>query len=153
MSAASTTLNAALDSRKLGFITQALDEVREWLRYQLKPPYTEIVRLKADEEPLHFAVEFTARLYLHYAGVQKESEGLVFSMQFSGATYTDSPSPPVDELFNAGLMDAFEVYGYGRRWEGEAISIPGELLQKLEIPAQTLNRIPIQEFLNKISLT
>lgn len=137
-------------------VVEALDDVRGRLRYRLKPPYTEIVesqaglRLKADEDERLFTVEFTARLYLHYASVQTGNEGLVFSVRFSGTTTADSPSPPVNELFAEGLVDSFEVHGYGRRWEGQAISTPEELIQKLEIPTRTLNRLSIQEFLKKI---
>jgi hypothetical protein len=150
MSTLSSNLRGAIQSRKLDSVTRALDDVREWLGYQLKPPYTEVVRLRAEEEPQRFAIEFAARLHLHYSSRQTEEEGLVFSVQFSGEAYTDSPSPPIDELFAAGVVDSFEVYGYGARWEGQTVSTPAELLQELEIPSVTLNRLSIQDFLKRI---
>jgi hypothetical protein len=155
MIAAISNLISALQSGRMVAVMGALEDVRRWLGYEPKPPYHEMVesraglRFGADPTLRPLTVKFTARLYLHYTSVRAGSEGLVFAVRFSGTDYSDSPFPPVEELFPRGSVDSFEVYGYGSRWKGQAVSTPEELLHKLEIPP-SLNRLSVQEFLLQI---
>lgn len=79
-------------------------------------------------------------------------EGLVFTMGFGGEGYADSPAPPVDELFAAGLVDSFVVYGYGKRWPGQSVRTPHELADRLELPSPMLNEIATDDFLHMIAV-
>jgi hypothetical protein len=150
MSIANDTLRVALESREVNTVTQALSELAEKLAYRLKPPYTEIIKVKAKEEGNNFAIRFSAKLHLHYASLRNQDEGLVFTLQFSGQALADSPNPPVDQLFAAGVMDAMSVYGYGRNWPGETIPTPNQLSEKLEVRSRTLNRISIDDLLRRM---
>jgi hypothetical protein len=150
MSNARSKLRVALQSREVSLVTQALSELAEKLSYQLKPPYTEVMQLKAKQEGNRFAIQFSAKLHLHYSSLQAQDEGLVFTLQFSGEAYADSPDPPVDELFAAGVADSLFVCAYGRNWPGQTIHTPDQLTQNLEVKSRTLNRISIDDFLNKI---
>ncbi len=100
-------VEAALKTKSLTALTQALSELCEELAYQLKPPYTEILQFRAQEESERFAVEFNARLYLHYASLGSCPEGLVFTISFGGPAIADSPAPPIHELFYAALVESF----------------------------------------------
>jgi len=131
-------------------VTHALGEVAEKLSYQLKPPYTELIQLKANQEGSRFAIQFSAKLHLHYSSLHTQDEGLVFTLQFSGEAYADSPSPPVDELFAAGVVDSLLVYSYGTNWPGQTISTPDQLARSLEVKSRTLNRISIDDFLKSL---
>jgi hypothetical protein len=150
MSIAWSKLRVALQSREVSSVTQALSELAEKLAYQLEPPYTEVMQLKAKQEGNRFAIQFSARLHLHYLSLQTRDEGLVFILQFSGEAYADSPAPPVDELFAAGVVDSLHVYAYGSNWLGETIPTPDQLSQNLEVKSRTVNRISIDDFLKKI---
>jgi len=130
-------------------VTQALSELAEKLGYQLKPPYTEVMELKAKQEENRFAIHFSAKLHLHYSRLQTQNEGLVFTLQFGGEAYADSPNPPVDELFAAGVVDSLFVYGYGSNWPGQTIHTPDKLTQNLEVKSRKLNRIAIDDFLKQ----
>jgi hypothetical protein len=143
-------LEDALQSKKLNSVTEALSELARSLGYQLHPPFTEVVRLKAEEREDRFAVQFSAKLNLHYSGTQMQ-DGLVFMVGFGGQGYADSPSPPVDELFAAGVVDSFVVYGYGERWPGQTIATPRELMDRLEVSSLTLNKIATDDFLHLIA--
>lgn len=143
-------LQAALQSRGLNSLTEAIRELAEKLRYQLKPPFTEMIHLTAQEEGDRFAIQFSAKLHLHYSSLQTQNEGLIFTVQFSGEGYADSPNPPVDELFAAGLVDSFVVYGYGKKWAGQAIPTPDRFAENLEVTSRTLNQIASDDFLKRI---
>jgi hypothetical protein len=150
MSNARSKLRVALQSREVSLVTQALSELAEKLAYQLKPPYTEVMQLKAKQEGDRFAIQFSAKLHLHYSSLQTQDEGLVFTLQFSGEAYADSPDPPIDELFAAGLADSLFVYAYGSNWPGQTIPTPDQLTQNLEVKPRTLNRISINDLLKKV---
>jgi len=150
MKSAQNRLQDALQSRRLDSVTQALGELAEKLAYQLKPSYTEVIHLRAEEDRHHFAIQFSAKLHLHYSSLQSRDEGLVFTVQFSGEAYADSPNPPIHELFAAGLLDSFVVYGYGRKWAGQVIATADQFWQNLEVPSRTVNQIPTDDFLEKI---
>ena len=149
MSIANNRLRVALESRDVNNVTNALRELADKLAYALKPPYTEIIKLKATEEGNNFAIQFSARLHLHYTSLRNQDEGLVFILQFSGAALAETPNPPVDQLFAAGVIDVFSVYGYGRRWPGETIPTSNLLSETLEVKSRTLNRISIDDFLKE----
>ena len=149
MSNARSRLRAALQSREVSSVTQALSELAEKLAYQLKPPYTEVMQLKANEEGNRFAIQFSARLHLHYSSLQTQDQGLVFTLQFSGEAHADSPNPPVNELFAAGVVDSLFVYAYGSNWPGQTIHTPDKLTQNLEVKSRKLNRIAIDDFLKQ----
>ena len=57
----------AVQTRRLRTVTKALGELAEQLAYQLRTPYTEILQFKASEKDDRFAIEFSAKLHLHYA--------------------------------------------------------------------------------------
>jgi hypothetical protein len=151
MKVAQSELEEALQSRKLNRVTRALSELAEELAYQLKPPYTEVIRLKAEEDGQRYAIQFSARLHLHYSNIQTQREGLVFTVQFSGEAYADSPNPPIEELFATALVDSFVVFGYGKEWAGQVVPTPDQFEKNLEVNSLTLNRIPTAVFLGKIA--
>jgi hypothetical protein len=142
-------LRADLESKKANAVTKAIGELAKRLGYELKPPFTELVNLRALEEDGHFAVHFSAKLHLHYSS-HKNEEGLVFTLEFSGEGNADSPSPPVDELFAVGSIDSFIVYGYGDRWIGRRIRTPSEFANRLEVTSPNLNQIETDDFLRAI---
>jgi hypothetical protein len=144
-------LQAALQSRKLDSVTKALRDLADGLAYGLKPPYTELVRLTAEEEDQFFSIRFSAKLYLHYTSLQTPNEGLVFTLQFSGEASADSPDPPIDELFSAGLVDSLEVFGYEKRWASHSVRTPEVFLTNLEVSSQTVSGISIDEFSRRLS--
>jgi hypothetical protein len=151
MSNARSKLRVALQTREVSLVTQALSELAKKLSYQLKPPYTEVMQLKAKQEGNRFAIQFSAKLHLHYSNLQAKDEGLVFTLQFSGEAYADSPNPPVEELFATALVDSFVVFGYGNEWAGEVIPTSEQFAKNLEVNSQTLNQIPTAVFLEKIA--
>jgi len=150
MSIPQDKLRVALQSRELNSITRALREFSEKLGYQLKPPYTEVLHLEAEEEGNRFAIQFSANLYLHYSKIPTGNEGLVFTLGFSGEAYSDSPNPPVDELFGAGVADSLSVCAYGSKWSGETIATPDLFAKNLEVASPTLMRISMDELLKRI---
>jgi len=143
-------LQAALQNRGLNSLTEAISELAEKLRYQLKPPFTEVIRLTAEEEGDRFTVQFCAKLHLHYSSLLTHCEGLIFTVQFSGEGYADSPNPPLDELFAMGLVDSFVAYGYGKKWAGQTIPTPDRFATNLEVTSRTINQIPTNDFLKMI---
>jgi hypothetical protein len=143
-------LQVALESARLNSLTRALSELAGKMAYQIKPPYTEVVHLRAREELRRFAIQFSAKLHLHYSSLRTHDEGLVFTVGFSGEAYADSPNPPIDELFAAGLVDSFIVYGYGKRWSGRTIPTPDQFAKNLEVTSRTLNQISTSDFLARI---
>ncbi len=141
-----STLRDTVQSKSLPKLTKALSELADELAYQLKPPYTEILRLKAKEEAGRFDVDFAARLHLHYSSLSTSQEGLVFTIQFGGETFADSPNPPIHELFYAAVVESIRVYGYGSKWKGRTITTPQEIAKNLEVTSQTLNEITMDDF-------
>ena len=73
-------LQDALQERRLTAVTKALSELTERLAYQLRPPYTEVMHFLAREEDDRYAIEFAAKLHLHYSSLGKQNEGLVFTV-------------------------------------------------------------------------
>ncbi len=139
-------LAGALKSKSLSALTRALNEIAEGLGYQLRPPYTEILQLKATEEATQFAIAFQARLYLHYSFLGSSPEGLVFTIQFGGESLSDSPAPPTHELFYAGVVQSLQVYGYGSRWKGSNIATPEVFRKNLEVAPRTIIAVDIDSF-------
>ncbi len=139
-------LAGALESKSLTALTRALNEIADRLGYQLRPPYTEILQLKATEETTQFAIAFQARLYLHYSILGSSPEGLVFTIKFGGEALSDSPAPPTHELFYAGLVQSFQVYGYGSRWSGRSIATPEVFRENLEVAPRTIIAVDIDSF-------
>ncbi len=144
-------LRDALQNKSLTGLTQALSKVAESLTYQLRPPYTEILQFKAKETAKRFTVHFRARLHLHYSSLGTSHEGLVFTIEFGGNAFADIPTPPMDDLFYAGRVRSFRVYGYGSRWVGEKILTPRDLRLNLEIPTEAINAIDVEAFLATVS--
>jgi hypothetical protein len=136
----------ALLSKSLTRLTEASSELAEQLAYQLKPPYTQILQFKAEEENGRFAVRFSAELHLHYSSLRSDQEGLVFTINFGGEAFADSPNPPIHELFYAGVVESLKVCGYGPRWKGKPLQTSEEFVTNLEIRARTLNRIDLDDF-------
>jgi len=62
-------LQDALQERRLTAVTKALSELTERLAYQLRPPYTEVLHFTAREEDDRYAIEFAAKLHLHYSSL------------------------------------------------------------------------------------
>jgi hypothetical protein len=143
-------LESDLQSKKLNSVTKTLGELAQRLGYQLKPPFTEVIHLKARDEEDRFAVHFSARLHLHYSNPQV-LEGLVFAITFGGGDYADSPDPPVDELFATGVIGSLVICGYGKSWPGQGIRTPQELADRLELRSPTLNKIASADFLQMIA--
>lgn len=144
-------LHEALKSKSLTALTQAISEVADGLAYQLRPPHTEILQLKAQEGGGRFNIHFQARLYLHYSNPGDTPEGLVFTIKFGGDALSDSPSPPIHELFYAGVVESFHVCGYGSIWTGTKIATPLEFRKSLEVPSKTISEIDIDSFYRALS--
>ena len=136
-----TKLKSAIRTKSLTAITKALGDLAERLGYQLKPPYTEVMNFRAKEAEERFTVEFTAKLHLHYSSLARADEGLVFVVAFSGEALTDSPTPPIRELFYAATVNSLSMYGYGSRWPGNTIKTPAEYHENLEVAVEYLNQI------------
>lgn len=139
-------LKEALQAKSVTALTKALSELAAELAYELKPPYTEILEFKAKEENDMFAVHFQAELDLHYSNLASQQEGLVFVIQFGGDAFSDSPTPPIHELFYAGVVESFSIYGYGSRWKGTAITADQKFMRNLEVSSKTLNDIDGDRF-------
>jgi hypothetical protein len=145
-----TWVREALQKRELNLLTRALGELAEKHAYQLKPPYTEIIELRAEQDGQRYAIQFSARLHLHYSSKQERMEGWVFTVRFSGVGFADSPNPPLNELFSAASVDSFVAYAYGKDWVGEVIPTPEQFAKSLEVASQTLTLIPTEAFLEKV---
>lgn len=102
----SKNLEAAITERSLTALTKALGELADQLGYQLKPPYTEVLNLKATEQGNRFTIRFSAKLHLHYSSLEHRDEGLIFVVKFGGEAPADSPEPPIHELFYAAAVDS-----------------------------------------------
>ncbi len=139
-------LREALQLKQLNLLTKAVGEIAQKHEYNLKPPFTEITRLRAEQEDRGYAIEFSATLNLHYTALPLQNEGLVFSVRFSGYTHADSPNPPVQELFSSAIVDDFVVYGYGNDWPGQMVSTPERFLRHLEVPALAVSVILTETF-------
>lgn len=142
-------LSEAVKAKSLTGLTKALSHLAEGLGYEMKPPFTQIIEFKAKEESGRFALRFEARLGLHYCNLASRDEGLVFLVQFGGSALSDSPSPPIHELFYAGVVRSFHVYGYGGAWKGNAIAEPQDFAEELEVSAKFLKEIEVDRFLEQ----
>lgn len=142
----SAKLREAAQSRSLTRLTKAISDAADGLGHQLKPPYTEILELRAKEVGDRFQVHFDARLHLHYASLQREREGLVFMIQFGGKALSDSPSPPLDELFYAALVESLQIADYGPRRTQERTTVSKEVAEHVELPTDSLELITFVSF-------
>lgn len=141
-------LRRAIQSKSLTTLTKALGELAVELGYQLKPPYTEILQFKSqDSDDGHFEVYFEARLHSHYTNPATSLDGLIFTVGFGGDAFADLPTPSIHDLFYAGIVESFEVYGYGPKWGGVSIETPPEFTKNLEVRSKTINRIELENFL------
>jgi hypothetical protein len=143
---AALKLRESIRSRSLTALTKSITELANELAYQLKTPYTEIMRLKAREDGDRFTVIFAAKLHLHYTSLEREEEGLVFTIQFGGDTLAESPTPPVHELFYAAAARSLFIHGYGSRWKGKPTVTPKEFAQNLEVKSEMLAEIETEDF-------
>ena len=141
-----TEFKRALATKSLTALTKALSEIADELAYQLKPPYTEILDFRAREQSGRFRVHFSAKLYLHYSNLANQVEGLLFIIQFGGDALSDTPTPPSDELFYAGVVESFRVHAYGSKWIGQAITASEEIAKNLEVPSRALADIDVKRF-------
>jgi hypothetical protein len=142
-------LQDALQERRLTAVTKALSELTERLAYQLRPPYTEVLHFTAREEDDRYAIEFGAKLHLHYSSLEKQNEGLVFTVGFEGEAYADSPNPSLHELFYAAVVNSVSLYAYGTRWKGKSIPTPREFAENLEVRSQTLLLVELKDLLGQ----
>jgi hypothetical protein len=138
-------LEEAVRDKSLTPLTKALGELADELGYQLKPPYTEVLNLKAKEEDDRFGVKFTAELHLHYSTLERSDEDLIFVVRFGGEAPADSPAPPIDQLFYAAVVESLTVYGYGSRWQGTILTTPAKYRENLEVTADRLSRIELAD--------
>jgi len=138
-------LRKVLAEGSLHALTKALRKFADSRGYELKAPYTELLRLSAHEERDHFVIDYAGKLYLHYVSLQTDHEGLVISVTFSGRAIADSASPPFQELFYDGRVDLLKMYGYGPKWTKESIRIPKDLAEKLDLHVDTLAEINVEE--------
>ena len=145
-----TEFKEALDSKSLTALTQALREIADQLAYQLKPPYTEILEFRAREQSGRFSIHFSAKLYLHYSSLASQVEGLLFIIQFGGDALSDTPTPPSDELFYAGVVESFKVHAYGSKWIGPAITVTEKVAKNLEVPSRALTDIDVDRFVQQL---
>lgn len=142
-------LREAVQAKSLTATTKALAEIAERLGYQLKPPFTQIIEFKAKEQSNGFVLRFEAKLGLHYCSLTNR-EGLVFVIQFGGTALSDSPSPPIHELFYAGVARRFQAYGYGDAWKGHPGGADDRVITELDVPSRVLNAIPTDYFFQTI---
>ena len=143
-------LKEAIQTKSLTASTRALGHLAEGLAYKLGLPYTEIIDFKAKEDDGRFALHFEAKLGLHYSNLTNQQEGLVFVIEFSGEAFSDSPTPPIHELFYAGVMRSFQVYGYGGQWKGTAVTAHREVMLNLEVSSKSLNEIDLDSFFEQL---
>jgi len=143
-------LGEALKAKSLTGLTKALSNLAEKLGYELKPPFTQIIELKAKEERGRFALRFEASLALHYCNLANQQEGVVFDIQFGGSAIADSPSPPIDELFYAGIVRRFQVYGYGSGWKGKEVATQKRFMDELEVSSNFMNEIDVDSFFQQL---
>jgi len=140
-------LKEAIETRSLTALTKAISLLADELAYQLRPPYTELSKLNAKEENERFTLHFEAKLYLHYASLAGKEEGLIFQIQFNGDALSDSPVPPLSDLFYAGVVETLHIFGYGSRWKGTVIQLQQELSSNVEVPPTTVYELEADGFL------
>jgi hypothetical protein len=140
----------ALESKSPTGLTKALSRIADELGYQLKPPYTEIRDFRARERSGRFSVKFDAKLHLHYSTLASCREGLLFIIQFGGKALSDTPNPPADELFYAGVVKSVRVYGYGTKWAGRAVTVAQEIMNNLEVPLKKLVNVGPHHFIQQL---
>jgi hypothetical protein len=145
-----TEFKQALEDKSLTALTTALRDIADQLGYQLKPPYTQILDFKAMEQSGRFGVHFRAKLYLHYSSLASQVEGLLFIIQFGGDALSDTPTPPADELFYAGMVESIRVHAYGSKWTGPTITVSQEVSKNLEVPSMPLADIDVDRFVQQL---
>jgi len=143
-------LKSALESKSLTALTKALGEIADQLAYQLKSPYTEILDFRARKRSGRFSVHFRAKLYLHYSSLASQAEGLLFIIQFGGDALSDTPTPPSDELFYAGVVESFRVHAYGSKWIGPETTVTEDITKHLEVPSRALADIDVNAFVQQL---
>ena len=143
-------LKEAVKSKSLTALTKALSQIADALAYQLKPPFTQIIEFKAKEQAGRFALRFEAELGLHYCSLTRHQEGLVFVIRFGGGAVSDSPSPPIHELFYAGVVRSFRVYAYGDQWKGHTITPSQVIMRELEVSSKRLTELEVDSFLQQL---
>lgn len=139
-------LKEAIETRSLTALTKAISTMADELAYQLKPPYTELSKLNAKEQDERFRLHFEAKLHLHYSSLAGKEEGLIFTIQFHGDAFSDSPVPPLPDLFYAGIVESLHIFGYGNRWNGTGIQLQEELSRNLEIPPTSVFELAVDRF-------
>jgi hypothetical protein len=144
-------LQGALQERRLTTVTKALSELAERLAYQLRLPYTEVLHFIAREADDRYAIEFAAKLHLHYSSLERQNEGLVFTLEFEGDAYADSPNPSLHELFYAAVVNSVSSCAYGTGWQGKSIPTPPEFAENLEVRSQTLLLVELKDLLGRIA--
>src|SRR3989304_9968043 len=117
-------LQDATQTKRLAAVTKALSELAERLAYAVRFPYPEVLRFIAREEDDRSAIEFAAKLHLHYSSLGKQNEGLVFMVEFEGEALADFPNPSLHELFYAAVVNSVSSYAYGPGWHGKSIPTP-----------------------------
>jgi hypothetical protein len=148
MSVDSSRLRDALRDKSLTDLTKALGGLADRIDYRLKPPLTEVERLTSREEDGRYSIQFEGQLSLHYASAERQDEGLLFNVKFSGSAIADAPTPPIDELLYAAMIQSVSSFGYGARWKGETIPTPQKFSDNLEVTAKTISKLEISDLFN-----
>ena len=143
-------LQDALQTKRLAAVTKALSELAERLAYQLRSPYAKVLHFIAREEDDRYAIEFAAKLHLHYSILGKQNKGLVFTLEFEGDAYADSPNPSLHELFYAAVVNSVSSYAYGPGWHGKSIPTPPEFAENLETRSQTALLVELKNLLGQM---
>jgi len=136
----------AIQTKSLNQLTKTLGEIAELLAFQLKPPYTEIKQLKAQEEDDRYLLQFQGTLRLPYQSLERSDEGLIFYVDFTGEAISDLPNPPIHELLYAASVTSLTIFGYGERWPGEIVEVQREL-DGLEVHGSTVEKVSLDRLL------
>jgi len=137
----------SIQTKSLNELTKTLGEVAELLAFQLKSPYTEIKRFKAQEEDDRYFVQFQGTLRLPYQSLECPDEGLIFYVDFAGEAISDLPNPSIHELLYAASVTSLTIFGYGDRWSGEVAEVQREVLNGLEVRDSTVKRVRLDSLL------
>jgi len=136
----------AIQTKSLNQLTKTLGEIAELLAFQLKPPYTEIKQLKAQEEDDRYLLQFQGTLRLPYRSLERSDEGLLFYVDFTGEAISDLPNPPIHELLYEASVTSLTIFGYGERWPGEIVEVQREL-DGLEVHGSTVKKVSLDRLL------
>jgi hypothetical protein len=140
----------ALKSKSPTGLTKALSQKAGELGYRLRSPYTVVTDFRAKQQSGGYSVSFNAKLYLHYSALDNRTEGLLFIVQFGGKALSNTPNPPADELFYAGVVKSVRVYGYGSRWVGPEATVSQEIMDNLELPSKSIMNIGPDRFVKQV---